>query len=133
MSFRAASASILASACLVLGLAGCAKQPKPPNDGGCYSVVFPKIKGGDYKFNLVKANSPDLEHCAASLEVNRVEYLSHGGNRSDFWGEYAGHYIYINNAGLYSANSIDGMQYPLLVRTGDGRLVRPGTRMIPSQ
>ena len=93
---------------------------------GCYSVVFPKTKGGDYKFNLVKASSPDLEHCAASLEVNRVEYLSHGGNRSDFWGEYAGHYIYINNAGLYSSNSIDGMQYPLLVRTGDGRLARPG-------
>ena len=117
---------LAASAGVALGLAGCAKEPHPPQTGGCYTVVFPKTKGGDYKFNLVKPSAPDLEHCAADLEVVRVEYLSNGGNRSDLWGVYQGHYIYINNAGLYSANSIDGMTYPLLVRTGDGRLARPG-------
>ena len=78
---------------------------------------------------MLSRNIPDLEHCAASLEAMRVEFLSKGGDRYEVWGVYQGQYIYINSAGLYSSQFVHGPRYPLLVRTGDGRLARPGTRM----
>jgi hypothetical protein len=100
--------------------------PNPPTDTGvCYSLAEPKK--GEYKFNVVARNVPDLEHCGANLEAMRIKFLSMGGNRSTMTGVYQGHYIFINHAGLFSSTELDGPQYPLLVRTGDGRLAVPGS------
>ncbi len=118
--------ALLAFAPALLVPAACTSGgPNPPTETGvCYSVAQPKK--GEYKFNVVSRNVTDLEHCGANLEAMRIKFLSMGGNRSTMTGVYQGHYIFINHAGLFSSTELDGPQYPLLVRTGDGRLARPG-------
>ena len=123
-------AAAVASAC---GLAGCyLNEPKPPLTANvCYYMT--RAKTGAYKFVVVAPKVADLEHCAADLEVMREHFIALGSNRYEVWGVYQGQYIYINRVGLFSSQFVNGPQYPLLVRTGDGRLARPGTVMIPTK
>ena len=118
--------ALTAAVASTVALSGCyLNEPKPPmSTGVCYSMI--RNKQGAYKFNVVAKNVGDLEHCAANLEAMRIKFLSLGGSRYEVWGVYQGQYIYINGAGLYSSQFVNGPQYPLLVRTGDGRLARPG-------
>ena len=117
----------------VAGLSGCyANEPKPPLHAGvCYYMT--RAKTGAYRFAVVNPKVADLEHCAGDLEIMRERFISLGGSRYEVWGVYQGQYIYINRVGLFSSQFVNGPQYPLLVRTGDGRLVRPGTVLIPTR
>ena len=125
MSLRPLSFT-LAGAAMVAALSGCsAPGPTPPLEPGvCYHMV--KTVKGAYHFNLVAKNQPNLENCAARLEALRIKFIGMGGSHYEIWGVYQGQFLYINRAGVFSSQTVDGPQYPLLVRTGDGRLAVPG-------
>jgi hypothetical protein len=114
---------VLAST-FVLALAACSSEPPAPADTGvCYHLAA--ITGGQPKFNIVAKNVPDMEHCAAQLEAMRVRFISLGGTNSDITGAYQGNFLFLRQEGVFTSSSYNGVQYPFLVRTGDGRLVVP--------
>ena len=107
--------------------AGCAPSVHAPEDRGvCWHMVH--SKDGKDKFNRVADNVPNLESCMAKLEALRLSFLAHGGNRYNISGDYQGQFIFINQNGIFSSQEVDGPQYPALVRSGDGRLVVPGSQ-----
>lgn len=122
----AAPAAALAVALAFL-VAACAPAVNAPEDRGvCWHMVH--TKDGKYKFNRVADNVPNLETCMARLEALRLVFLSHGSNRYTISGDYQGQFIFINQNGIFSSQEVDGPQYPALVRSGDGRLVVPGSQ-----
>jgi len=116
---------LLSAAVAALVLAGCAKKLEPPFDRGvCYALTFDKA--GQAKFNVVAENIPNMENCAAQLEGMRLRFV-HLGLRNDYvTGTYQGTFIFIKPEGVFTSQSYEGVQYPALVRTGDGRLAVPG-------
>jgi hypothetical protein len=115
-------------ALLALGgaLAGCAAPgPNPPMERGvCYQMS--ETKAHQWRFNLVQRAVPNLETCGARLEALRVRFIGLGGQRQTISGVYQGQYIYIDRRGVFTSQEVDGPQYLMLVRTGDGRLAVPG-------
>jgi hypothetical protein len=112
-----------------LGLAAastaCAPSVKAPTDHGvCWHMV--DQKSGPPRFFPLASDVPDLEHCAAALEAMRLRFLSLGGSVHAVQGAYQGQFLFDDQRGVFTAAKVDGMPFPFLVRTGDGRLVPPG-------
>jgi hypothetical protein len=122
MSRIALAAALVAS---TLGLSACEKAFEPPLDRGvCYHMGV--LPDGGYKFNVVAKNVDTIEKCAAQLEGMRLRFLRMGGQNADLIGAYQGSFIYLRREGIFRAQKWNGIQYLMLVRTGDGRLVIPG-------
>jgi hypothetical protein len=85
-----------------------------------------QLKDGKYRFNQLAKNQPDLEHCAAQLEIMRVRFNRLGADEQEVTGAYQGQFIFIDPRGVFTGRTLDGTHYPALVRTGDGRLAVPG-------
>ena len=106
-------------------LGGCQKQIEAPEDRGvCWHMVQPP--NAQPKFNQLATGVPDLEHCAAALEKMRISFQSLGVPQGDITGAYQGQFLFLNRYGVFTAQSLNGYQYPFMVRTGDGRLAIPG-------
>ena len=77
------------------------------------------------QFNKVADNQPQIEFCAARLEEMRLRFLRMGGNRREIVGSYQGQFIFIDRAGVWIGQTLEGSRFILLARTGDGRLAIP--------
>lgn len=117
-----------AIALIVLPLTACEKQIEAPAVRGvCYQVIFLDKDGKTAKFNQVAHDRPSLESCAAALEGMRIRFLGLGSNQTDIVGAYQGNFLFLNQYGVFTSQTITGARYPALVRTGDGRLAVPGS------
>ena len=106
-------------------LAACTQHLEPPRDiGVCYALTFDK--SGEAKFNPVAENMPNMENCAAQLEGMRLRFNRMGAQMDKVTGTYQGTFIFIRPEGVFTAKTYEGVQYPAMVRTGDGRLAVPG-------
>jgi hypothetical protein len=111
-----------------LALSACEKQIEAPyTTGFCYQVIFLDKDGKTAKFNEVAHNRPSLESCAAALEGMRIRFLGLGSNQTDVIGAYQGNFLFLNQFGVFTSQTLTGARYPALVRTGDGRLAIPGS------
>jgi hypothetical protein len=119
---RPALLTLLASCA---ALAACDKQIDAPIDAGvCWKMERPA--NAPPKFNVLARGVPDLEHCAAQLESNRIRVQSLGLPQNEATGAYQGQFLFIDRRGVFTAQTYNGYQYPFMVRTGDGRLAVPG-------
>ena len=120
---------LIAALASVAALGACAKQIKPPFDPGvCYAVALPdEGEKGEIRYNRLSDNEPQVETCAARLEAMRLRFLGMGGNQREVIGSYQGRFIFIDRGGVYLAQTLDGVRFFALARTGDGRLAVPGT------
>jgi hypothetical protein len=117
---------MIAASLAVLALSACKASIKAPTGAGvCYH--FAALQAGKPKFNVVATGVPDLEHCAARLEVMRDRFLSLGGTNRDIVGAYQGNFLYLGDQGVFTGTSFDGPRYPFLVRSGD-QLVPVGSQ-----
>ena len=113
-----------------LALAACQKEIEPPFVRGvCFHAV--PLKNGQVRFNKLSVNQPNIEHCAASLEAMREQFLGIGGSNQELMGAYQGSWIFLEHQGIFIAQSLHGTRYLALVRTGDGYLAQPGA--MPNQ
>jgi len=126
---RISSAAAIAGVLTTGLLAGCAAQTKAPFDQGvCYSVALPDAgEKTPPRFNVLARDQPQIESCAAKLEIMRVQFLRLGGSNSEAVGSYQGQFIFIDRAGVWFGKTLEGQRYFALARTGDGRLATPGT------
>lgn len=109
--------------------ASCAKQIEAPGDPGvCWHMAT--LANGTVRFNKVSQNEPRIESCAGSLDGMRLRFMALGGPE-EITGAYQGEFLFLNAQGIYMSQSLNGIRYLLMVRTGDGRLVRPSE--LPSQ
>jgi hypothetical protein len=117
---------ILTAVLATLALAaGCSKPTEPRGDPGvCFHVV--PLKDGTLKYNKLTENVPNMETCAANLEAMRIKFLRMGGGNRELMGAYQGVFIFVQREGIFAAMTLEGIRYPALVRTGDGRLAIPG-------
>jgi hypothetical protein len=121
---RAVPLSFLSPIAL-LALASCSPSLDAPRDPGvCWHLVADNA--GKPKFNRLAENQPDLEHCAAQLEMMRLRFRGLGLSQDRVTGAYQGQFLFIQPEGVFTAQSYDGYHYPFMVRTGDGRLAVPG-------
>lgn len=108
-----------------LGLAACVQQVKAPDQAdACFEAVA--HKDGSFSFNLLVPHEPNMETCAGSLEAMRERFLSLGGGNHRIMGAYNGKFLFLDAGGVLMSDSVDGMRFPFLVRTGDGELTTPG-------
>ena len=108
-----------------LGVAGCSKSLEAPTDAGvCWHLV--SLPDGKVKFNRLADHQPNLENCAAQLEIMRRNFQSLGAGQDNVTGAYQGQFLFIQPEGVFTAQTYRGHRYSLLVRTGDGRLAVPG-------
>lgn len=108
-----------------LGLGACQKQLDAPADRGvCWHLA--QAPDGTVKFNKLAAGQPDLEHCAAQLEIMRLRFRALGSTQTQVTGAYQGQFLFIQPEGVFTAQAFTGYRYPFMVRTGDGRLAVPG-------
>jgi hypothetical protein len=113
-----------ALSCL-LALAACDTSLRPPGDAGvCYQYVV--TRAGKPRFNVLQPNTPNLETCAAALEAMRLHFLQLGGNKTSITGAYQSKFIFVEQEGIFTADTLEGASYLALVRTNDGRLAQPG-------
>lgn len=129
MTMLARSALVLSALALAaLPLAACEKAIDAPTDVGvCYHLAAFSKDGKSAKFNEVARNRPNLESCAAALEGMRIRFLSLGGSQLDVIGAYQGNFLFLNQYGVFTSQTLTSARYPALVRTGDGRLAVPGS------
>ncbi len=119
-----ATLPILAAAALFT-LAGCSKTLEAPADAGvCWHLV--KGDGGKPRFNRLADHQPDLEHCAAQLEMMRLRFRGLGLTQDEVTGAFQGQFLFLQREGVFTSQTVDGYRYPFMVRTGDGRLAMPG-------
>ena len=116
----------LAAAAAALALVGCEKQLEAPTDRGvCWHLVQPPH--APPKFNVLKRDTPDLEHCAAELEKMRLTFMGLGLPQGDLTeGAYQGQFLFLQREGAFTSATANGFRYPFMVRTGDQRLAIPG-------
>jgi hypothetical protein len=113
------------AALLILPLSACGQRLEPPTDiGVCYALSFDK--DGQAHFNPVAENMPNMENCAAQLEGMRLRFNRMGAMMQEVTGTYQGTFIFVKPEGIFTAKTYEGIQYPAMVRTGDGRLAIPG-------
>lgn len=119
-------APLLALVAATALLGACTQQVEAPLDKGvCYAVG--SAPDGKIKFNVVARNQPKIENCAAQLEGMRLRFLRLGGQTREISGAYQGSFIFLRSDGIFRAQTWEGNQYLMLVRSGDGRLVIPGS------
>ncbi len=112
------------------GLAGCSQGVKAPADPGvCWHMS--QFKDGKVRFNPLAKNVRNLEGCAAQLEVMRIRFSALGSNPDQMIGAYQGQFLFLQPEGIFTSENLDGAHYLLLVRSPDGRLVKPG--VLPAQ
>ena len=117
--------SAFAALALALALSGCQKQVEAPSDTGvCWHMVY--LTGGKVRFNKLSQNVPSLERCAADLEAMRLRFAALGSSTDQMVGAYQGQFLFLLPQGIYTGQNLNGARYLLLVRTGDGRLAKPG-------
>jgi hypothetical protein len=56
----------------------------------------------------------------------REQFLGLGGGNDEIMGAYQGNYIFVQRRGIFVSQTLHGMRYLALVRTGDGNLTNPG-------
>ncbi len=106
-------------------LAGCEKQLEAPSDRGiCWHMV--NLPGGKVRFNVLTRNVASLERCAADLEAMRLRFNALGQANEQMIGAYQGQFLFLQPEGIFTGQSLSSGRYLLLVRTGDGRLAKPG-------
>jgi hypothetical protein len=119
------SPKALFAAFLLLGLGACARELQAPVDKGvCWHLV--QFPDGKRRFNRLADGQPDLEHCAAQLEMMRLRFSALGVTQPYVTGAYQGQFLFIQPQGVFTAPSYKGYRFPFMVRTGDGRLAVPG-------
>ncbi|MBV8592673.1 MAG: hypothetical protein JOZ27_00060 [Caulobacteraceae bacterium] len=124
-------APVLAAAS-VLALGGCAKQLEAPAEPGvCWHLA--SAPGAQPRFNRLADHQSDLEHCAGQLEAMRLRFRALGSTPSEVVGAYQGQFLFLEPEGVFTAATFKGYRYPLMVRTGDGRLAVPGAMPQPPQ
>ncbi len=117
--------AILAPILALAALSGCAKTLEAPGDRGvCWHMA--RTQDGKARFNRLAEKVDTVEKCAAELEGMRLRFLSLGGSNADIIGAYQGQFLILQQEGIFMAPSLTGGRYLLLVRTGDGRLAKPG-------
>lgn len=115
---------LAAAAAAVLGLSACDKQIDAPLDTGvCWQAI--PLQNGQIKFNKLTEHEPGLDTCAAALEAMRLRFAALGGAQ-EIMGAYQGQYIFLLKEGIFVSQTEKGDRYLAWVRTGDGRLARPG-------
>ncbi len=115
----------LLAAILLLGLCDCAKELQAPIDKGvCWHLV--QLPGAKLRFNRLAEGQPDLEHCAAQLEMMRLRFSALGVTQQYVTGAFQGQFLFLQPQGVFTAPSYSGYRFPFMVRTGDGRLAMPG-------
>ena len=113
------------SALILLALAGCSQGVQAPADSGvCWHMA--QFAGGKVRFNRLARNVPSLEACAAQLEAMRLRFSALGAGGDQMIGAYQGQFLFLQPEGIFTAENLDGAHYLLLVRSPDGRLVKPG-------
>lgn len=111
--------------CAALVLSACSGGVQAPTDTGvCWHMV--QLQGGQTRFNKLASNVPTLEACAAQLEAMRLHFAALGSSSDQTIGAYQGQFLFLQPEGIFTGQSLDGAHYLLLVRTGDGRLAKPG-------
>jgi hypothetical protein len=114
----------LAAFAAALGLVGCEKPLKAPADRGvCFAMQT--APNGVVKFNALARNQQDLEHCAAQLDIMRLQFLGLGSAANRVVGAYQTQFLFVGPEGVYTAQTFKGQRYLLMVHSGDGRLVVP--------
>jgi hypothetical protein len=109
----------------LFALAACSPSLDAPRETGvCWHLV--SDNAGKPKFNRLAESQPDLEHCAAQLEMMRLRFRGLGLSQDRVTGAYQGQFLFIQPEGVFTAQSYNGYHYPFMVRTGDGRLAVPG-------
>jgi hypothetical protein len=56
----------------------------------------------------------------------RMRFLMLGGTQNNITGAYQSKFLFLESAGIFTADSLDGASYIALVRTADGKLAPPG-------
>ena len=108
-----------------LALTACTKELQAPTDTGvCWHMA--KLPNGHVRFNKLATDQPDMEHCAAQLEGMRLRFAGLGSRQEEVVGAYQGAFLFIDRNGVFTAQRYEGIRYPFMVRTGDGRLAVPG-------
>lgn len=106
-------------------LAGCVKHIEAPGDRGvCWSMTQKTKTTAD--FHKVAVNIDTVEKCAVELESMRTHFLGLGGTNETIVGAYQGQFLFLLPEGIFMGQTLNGGRYLLLVRSGDGRLVKPG-------
>ena len=114
----------------LLGVSACTKELEAPTDAGiCWHMA--QLPDGTVRFNKVAQNIPTIEKCAVQLDVMRLRFLGLGGTHEDIVGAYQGQFLFLGSQGVFVSQHLNGGRYLLLVPTGDGRLVKPGS--LPAQ
>ena len=107
-----------------LPLTGCETGPKPPSEQNvCYNAQ--EQDNHSYEFYVVARDVPSLEYCAAQLEVIRLRFQNLGQTDKEVVGAYNGKFLFLDRAGVRTANSLNGGRFFALARTADGRLAVP--------
>jgi hypothetical protein len=107
------------------GLCACQKQVEAPSDAGvCWHMV--SLPDGKVRFNKLTQNVPSIERCAADLEAMRLRFSALGQPSERMIGAYQGQFLFLQPEGIFTGQTLNGGRYLLLVRTGDGRLAKPG-------
>jgi hypothetical protein len=102
-------------------LGGCQKEVAAPTDAGvCWQAVTGPNRS--VQFNKVSSGDATLESCAAALEAMRLRFLALGGSHQDITGVYQGTFLFLNNDGVFTAQTINGPRFFFLGLTPDGRL-----------
>jgi hypothetical protein len=115
---------LAAAAASCLALAACEKPVEPPGQAGiCYHVV--PLKDGKLRYNKLAEAVPNIETCAARLEAMRLNFLRMGGSTQNIYGAYQANFLFLEPEGVMTSTNLTSPRFPLLVRTGDGRLVMP--------
>src|SRR4051812_10550919 len=113
---------LIAVACLALAagsLSACQPQTRVPDERGvCWHLVT--LEDGKTRFNRLASGINDIEHCAAALEVMRLEFNRLGQNRDEVIGGYQGNFIWIEREGVFISQTLNGARFPAMVRSGDG-------------
>ena len=113
-----------------IAVGGCVKSLEAPtNPGVCWHLV--SGDNGKPKFNRLADHQPDLEHCAAQLEMMRLRFQALGLSQEKVAGAYQGQFLFLQREGVFTSQTYEGYRYPFMVRTGDGRLAIPGAMPQP--
>ena len=78
-------------------------------------------------FNVIKKDIKSIEYCAVELEQLRMEFARQGVPATSINGAYNGNFLFIEGRFIRMGRTYDGPTFTLLVKTDDGRLVKPGT------
>ncbi|ESQ91798.1 hypothetical protein ABAC460_05515 [Asticcacaulis sp. AC460] len=109
-----------------VGLSGCEKQLKAPNERGvCFSIGHPA--SGEVKFNVVARDVESLEKCAVHIYTLHRTRLGTGTAGEWTEGSYGGSFLWANAREVRYSQRYEGPRMPFLVRAPGNRLVQPGS------